>query len=152
MTTTVANLIAAPPVVLPAAGPSAVDFSVVIPFHRPGIALRQTVQRLTEVLHAQNITFEVIAVSAGCIDGSGATLQELAHTRLIASRDIQDKGAALDAGFTAATGAWIGIVDVDGDSEIDPYEVVERLHLARERQDLASRGAAIVRQGRLVTV
>ncbi|RZU48359.1 glycosyl transferase family 2 [Krasilnikovia cinnamomea] len=144
MTTTVANLIAAPPVVVPATGPSAVDFTVIIPFHRPGVALRQTVQRLTEVLHAQNITFEIIAVSAGCIDGTVATLEELPHTRLIASRDIQDKGAALQAGFTASTGAWIGIVDVDGDTEIDPYEVVESLHLARDRHDLAARGPALV--------
>ncbi|GAB1693654.1 hypothetical protein KRM28CT15_54570 [Krasilnikovia sp. M28-CT-15] len=132
---TVANLIAAPPVVVPAfAGtrPTTVDFSVVIPFHKPGARLLSTVQRLAEVLHAQNISFEVIAVSAGCIDGSGATLADVAHTRVIASREIQDKGAALDAGFAAAAGIWIGILDIDGDGEVDPYEVVENLHRARD--------------------
>ncbi|GAB1642239.1 glycosyltransferase [Krasilnikovia sp. MM14-A1259] len=135
---TVANLIAAPPVVVPArpgsrpADSAAVDFTVVIPFHKPGAKLLQTAQRLSEVLHAQNIRFEILAVSAGCIDGSGATLADLADTRVIASRDVQDKGAALEAGFAAAAGAWIGIIDVDGDTEIDPYEVVETLHRARE--------------------
>ena len=41
-------------------------------------------------------------------------------------------GAALQSGAAAAAGAWIGVVDVDGDAEVDPYELIECLHRARE--------------------
>ncbi|MFI5935882.1 glycosyltransferase [Actinoplanes sp. NPDC051494] len=137
---TVAHLIAVPPVVIAGPGrpesqspdPVAVEFTVVIPFHNPGAALRRAVERITDALYAQGITFEVLAVSGGSTDGSERTLDGIARTRVVAHRDIRDRGAALQAGFAAATGTWIGFVDVDADVEVDPYELVECLHRARE--------------------
>lgn len=136
---TVNHLIAVPPVVIAGphraewqSGPAAVEFSIVIPFHNPGAALRRTVERISDALYAQGILFEVVAVSGGTKDGSERTLDDLARTRVIASTDIQDRGAALQAGFEASKGAWIGFVDVDADAEVDPYELIECLHRARE--------------------
>lgn len=139
---TVAHHIAVPPVVIAGPGrfgsqsadPAAVEFSIVIPFHNPGAMLRATVDRIADALYAQGISFEVIAVSGGCKDGSEHSLAELPRTTVIVRDDIRDRGAALQAGFSRARGTWIGFVDVDADSEVDPYELVECLHKAREAE------------------
>jgi glycosyltransferase involved in cell wall biosynthesis len=132
---TVANMIANPPVVFPAGTlRPTVEFSVIIPFRNPGSALRHTVERITEILYAQNVSFQVIAVAADCTDGSELTLGGLHGTWVSSDPDICDRGAALAYGFAAAAGAWIGFVDIDADNEVDPYELVECLHRARERE------------------
>jgi len=135
---TIANMIANPPVVFAAdtLRPT-VEFSVIIPFRNPGSALRHTVQRITDALYAQNVSFQVIAVAADCTDGSEYTLAGLHGTWVSSDPDIRDRGAALTYGFTVAVGAWIGFVDVDADTEVDPYELVECLHRAREREHAA---------------
>ena len=141
---TVAHLIAVPPFVVagPApratapSGPVAVEFTVVIPFHNPGAKLRRAVERIAELLYAQNISFEMIAVSGGSRDGSDRTLEELPWLRVIADPQVQDKGAALQSGLAAAGGAYVGVVDVDADVEVDPHELIECLHRARERQSV----------------
>lgn len=132
---TIANMIANPPVVF-AAGTSrpTVEFSVIIPFRNPGSALRHTVQQITDALYAQNVSFQVIAVAADCTDGSELTLTGLHGTWVSSDPDIRDRGAALTYGFAAAVGAWIGFVDIDADTEVDPYELVECLHRARESE------------------
>jgi hypothetical protein len=142
---TIAHVIAVPPTVTPGpatagshrSDPSVVEFTVVVPFHNPGPRLRDAVERITKTLFAQNISFEVIAVSGGSTDGSQATLADLYCTSVVIDPDIRDRGAALQRGFAAARGEWIGFVDVDADTEIDPYEVAECLHRARERGGVA---------------
>ncbi|BCJ49562.1 hypothetical protein Asp14428_10370 [Actinoplanes sp. NBRC 14428] len=137
---TVAHLIAVPPFVVagPAArgprpaGPAA-EFTVVIPFHNPGAKLRSTVEHVAETLFAQNISFEMIAVRGGSTDGSERSLAGLPWIRVIADPELQDKGAALHRGLAAAGGTYVGVVDVDADVEVDPYELIECLHRARER-------------------
>ena len=132
---TIANMIANPPVVFPAGTlRPTVEFSVIIPFRNPGSALRHTVQRITDALYAQNVSFQVIAVAADCTDGSELTLSGLHGTWVSSDPDIRDRGAALTYGFAAAVGAWIGFVDIDADTEVDPYELVECLHRARESE------------------
>ncbi|MFI7600094.1 glycosyltransferase family 2 protein [Actinoplanes sp. NPDC049681] len=139
---TVAHLIAVPPFVV--AGPApresstpgqgAVEFTVVIPFHNPGAKLPRAVERMAELLYAQNISFEMIAVSGGSTDGSERTLADLPWMRIINDREVQDKGAALQTGLAAAGGAYVGVVDVDADVEVDPHDLIECLHRARERE------------------
>jgi len=132
---TIANMIANPPVVFSAGAlRPTVEFSVIIPFRNPGGALRHTVQRITETLYAQNVSFQVIAVAADCTDGSELTLAGLHGTWVSSDPDVRDRGAALTYGFAAAVGEWIGFVDIDADTEVDPYELVECLHRARERE------------------
>ncbi|MEV6601515.1 glycosyltransferase [Actinoplanes sp. NPDC051346] len=138
---TVAHLIAVPPFVVAgptqrasSSGQAAVEFTVVIPFHNPGAALRRTVDRLASTLYAQNISFDMIAVSGGSTDGSERALEGLSWIRVIADRDLQDKGAALQAGLVEAGGSWVGVVDVDADVDVDPHELIECLHRARDRE------------------
>ncbi|MFI7603282.1 glycosyltransferase family 2 protein [Actinoplanes sp. NPDC049681] len=138
------NLLAVPPVVV--AGPArdlapmpwpyavaAVELSVVLPFQNPGRRLREGVERLAEALHSQQISFEVIAVAAGSYDGSAQTLAGLPHIRVVDSAHIQDMGAAMHFGFAMARGSWICFADVDPETEVDAYELVETFHTAREK-------------------
>ncbi|PRY19327.1 glycosyltransferase [Pseudosporangium ferrugineum] len=138
------NLLAVPPVVV--AGPardlaplpwpyavSSVELTVVVPFQNPGARLQDAVQRLSDALHAQRISFEVIAVAAGSRNGSAGSLGDIAHTRVVTSAHIQDKGAAMHFGFAMARGAWICFADIEGEAEVDAYELVEHFHLAREK-------------------
>ncbi|MFI5495084.1 glycosyltransferase [Actinoplanes sp. NPDC051859] len=141
MTSAVAHLIAVPPFVVAgptqrgsSSGQAAVEFTVVIPFHNPGPALRRTVDHLAETLYAQNISFDMVVVSGGSTDGSERNLSGLPWIRVISDRELQDKGAALQAGLAAAGGSWVGVVDVDADAEVDPYELIECLHRARDRE------------------
>ncbi|MFC3382015.1 glycosyltransferase [Couchioplanes azureus] len=140
---TVAHLIAVPPFVVAGAvqrasssGQAAVEFTVVIPFHNPGVKLRRTVERLAETLYAQNISFDMVAVTGGSTDGSERSLEGLPWIQVIADRELQDKGAALQAGLAAAAGTWVGVVDVDADVDVDPHELIECLHRARDRESV----------------
>jgi glycosyltransferase involved in cell wall biosynthesis len=109
---------------------AAVELTVVVPFYNPGAALRPTVQRLVACLTAEQVGFEVIAVSDGSTDDSERTLAGIPGVRVIRSPVNQGKGGALHLGFAAARGAWIGFVDADGD--IDPAHLAEYLRVARE--------------------
>jgi glycosyltransferase involved in cell wall biosynthesis len=110
-------------------GALAVELSVVVPFYNPGPALRSTVEGLVRCLAAENIDFEVIAVSDGSTDGSEHTLAGIAGVRVIVSPANEGKGAALHRGFAVARGTWIGFIDADGD--IDPRHMIEYLRIAR---------------------
>lgn len=113
-----------------AAADPAVELTVVVPFYNPGAALRPTVEMLIASLTAEQVAFEVVAVSDGSTDGSAETLNGLDRVRVIVSPVNQGKGAALHLGFAAARGAWIGFVDADGD--IDPRHLATFLRQARE--------------------
>ncbi|MEV4636443.1 glycosyltransferase [Actinoplanes sp. NPDC049548] len=138
------NLLAVPPVVV--AGPArdlapmpwpyavaAVELTVVVPFQNAGRRLREAVQRVADALHSQQVSFEVIAVAARPGDGSAQTLADLPQTRVVTSAHIQDKGAAMHFGFAMARGSWICFADMDGDTEVDAYELIEHFHMAREK-------------------
>jgi glycosyltransferase involved in cell wall biosynthesis len=137
---TVAHLVAVPPFVVAGSDQrtssspdqAAVEFTVVVPFHNPGATLRRTVEHVAAALYAQNISFEMIAVAGGSHDGSWRTLDGLPWLRVIADAELQDRGAALQFGLAAARGAWVGFIDVDADAEVDPHELIECLHRARE--------------------
>lgn len=113
-----------------------IELSVVIPFYNPGNALRRTVSQLVECLREQDVCFEVIAVSDGSTDGSERTLDGLApEVRVVTSPRNRGKGGALHLGFARARGAWVGMIDADGD--IDPVHLAEYLHIARTGQHAA---------------
>ena len=96
-----------------------IEITVVMPAYNPGDALRPAVDRLLEVMRAEDIGFELIVVSDGSTDGSMATLEGAGpEVKVVELPENRGKGAALHAGFSRARGSWVGFVDSDGD--IDP--------------------------------
>lgn len=95
------------------------QLSVVIPSYNPGPAILRTLDSVHDVLASSGVSYEVIVVSDGSIDGSpdwidSSSLVDL-HVRL---RTNHGKGAALREGFAVASGDVICFIDADGD--IDP--------------------------------
>jgi O-antigen/teichoic acid export membrane protein len=109
-----------------AAGPAladatiSVDLTVVVPYYNPGSALRSNLLHLVEELGRCGVSFEVIAVDDGSVDGSPETISDLdpAVVRHLAMPRNQGKGAALRHGLLAGNGRYLGFIDADGD--LDP--------------------------------
>ena len=107
-----------------------VELSVVIPFYNPGDSMRPTVDRLVGALREEGIGFEVICVSDGSTDGSEETLVGAGdEVRVIVNPVNRGKGAALHTGFSHALGAYVGMVDCDGD--IDPLHLLDYVRRAQ---------------------
>ena len=107
-----------------------VELSVVIPFFNPGDAMRPTVDRLVAALREERVGFEVICVSDGSTDGSERTLDGAGdEVRVSVNTVNRGKGAALHTGFSHALGAFVGMVDCDGD--IDPTHLVDYFRRAQ---------------------
>jgi glycosyltransferase involved in cell wall biosynthesis len=99
---------------------AAVDLTVVVPYYNPGSALRTNLLHLVEELGRCDVSFEVIAVDDGSVDGSAATITDLDPlvVRRLALPHNQGKGAALRHGLLAGNGRYLGFIDADGD--LDP--------------------------------
>jgi O-antigen/teichoic acid export membrane protein len=105
----------------PLAEPAApVDLTVVVPYYNPGVALRANLLHLVDELRATGVSFEVIAVDDGSLDGSADTIADLdpSIVRRLALPENQGKGAALRHGLLAGNGRYLGFIDADGD--LDP--------------------------------
>jgi len=93
------------------------DFSLVVPFYNPGPRFGPHAASIIDVFEASGSTFEVIAVSDGCTDGSQHLVTNLDRrgARLITMPCNGGKGCALQAGMLEATGRYVGFIDADGD-------------------------------------
>ena len=91
-----------------------------------------SLQEISEILHAQGISFELIAVPAGSVQGDPQSLAGLPYARIVRSQDQQDKGAAMHVGFAMAHGSRVCFLDAEGEAGIDGYELAEHFHRARE--------------------
>ncbi len=110
---------------------AALDVSMVVPYFNPGQAVQRQVQRLSEVLGASGLSYEIIAVSDGSTDGSEAFLRDLddEHLRLVRLVQNTGKGEALRVGLALGRGFYLGFIDADGD--IDPVHLDSYLKIVR---------------------
>ncbi|OPZ81890.1 MAG: Undecaprenyl-phosphate 4-deoxy-4-formamido-L-arabinose transferase [bacterium ADurb.Bin429] len=117
--------------------PTEPSVSVVIPCYNEEGSLRELHARLTAVLRERNAAYEVLYIDDGSTDGSRELLRELAAAdpacRVLFFRRNCGKSAALDAGFRAARGGRILMLDAD--LQDDPQEIPRFLE-ALERADM----------------
>jgi glycosyltransferase involved in cell wall biosynthesis len=103
---------------------SELDLSIVIPARNEAPALAQLVAELAvafrplqENRHSVLGGFEILIVDDGSTDGTPEVLQELQgpypELRSIRFRWPAGQSAAMFAGFHAARGAWVGLLDAD---------------------------------------
>jgi len=115
------------------------EISVVIPLRDEAGNVVPLHRELTDVLDQLGVSYEVILVDDGSIDG---TFEQLAG---IQARDAKVKvirftrnfgqTAAFAAGFAEARGSYI--ITLDGDLQNDPRDIPQMLALAR-RKDIVS--------------
>ena len=115
------------------------DISIVIPLRDEAENVVPLHRELTDVLDQLDVSYEVILVDDGSIDG---TFEQLAGVQ---ARDPKVKvirftrnfgqTAAFAAGFAEARGGYI--VTLDGDLQNDPRDIPQMLALAR-RKDIVS--------------
>jgi glycosyltransferase involved in cell wall biosynthesis len=108
------------------------DISIVIPLRDEELNVVPLHEELTRVLAAHRLSYEVILVDDGSIDGTFARLVETSarDPRLRVIRFTRNFGqtAAFAAGFTHARGRLI--VTSDGDLQNDPADIPGLLTLA----------------------
>jgi glycosyltransferase involved in cell wall biosynthesis len=116
------------------------SLSLVIPVHNEEGNLEELHRRLTDVLTAIDLPYEIIIVDDGSKDGTWQVIQSL-HARdpsVVALRHRRNFGKAqgLANGFAVARNDVV--VTMDGDLQDDPYELPRFLAKLDEGYDLVS--------------
>ena len=105
-----------------------VDLSVVLPVYNERGMLPEMLLRLSQVLSAMNISYEIVFVDDGSSDGSADYLMEAAaHNHHIKSLRLSrnfGKEAALTAGLDYAAGMAVIVMDADLQ---DPPELIPQM-------------------------
>jgi glycosyltransferase involved in cell wall biosynthesis len=108
-----------------AAGPPALDLSVVIPVYNEEENLAPLWTELRDVLEGLRLRFEVVFVDDGSDDRSAEIIRGLREAdprlRLVRLKANAGETAATDAGFKAARGRWV--VTMDADFQNDPADL-----------------------------
>ena len=96
---------------------SAVDLSVVVPVYNEIANIEPLVERVRETLDGIGLSWELIAVDDGSVDGSGEKLDEVAgvepRVRVLHFVANCGQSAGLDAGFKNARGDLVALLDAD---------------------------------------
>ncbi len=110
------------------------DLSVVIPVYNEEENLRPLWGELSGVLEGLALAFEVVFVDDGCRDPSAEIIRGFREAdprvRLVRLKANAGETAATDAGFKAARGRWVVVMDAD--LQNDPHDIPALLsHLDR---------------------
>jgi glycosyltransferase involved in cell wall biosynthesis len=108
------------------------DVSIVVPIYNELDSLSELVDRIETAMHAQPLSFELIAVDDGSTDGGRERLLELAAGRawlrvVLLARNY-GKVSAMQAGFDRVRGRYVVTLDADLQNEPDDIPMLlERL-------------------------
>jgi dolichol-phosphate mannosyltransferase len=126
------------------------ELSVVIPFFNEAANIAPLLAEVNAMLAAMGVAAEVIAIDDGSTDDSADALASAAQKwpslRVITFPQNRGQAAALWAGFQAAQGAWIAMLDGDGQN---PPAELARLWQLRDTADMIC-GARAGRQDSLL--
>jgi glycosyltransferase involved in cell wall biosynthesis len=115
-----------------------IDLSVIVPIYNERDNILPLHAELTGVLGPLGISYELLLVDDGSIDGSRQRLIDLAseddHVRVLRFRRNFGQTAALQAGLENARGQVI--VTIDGDLQNDPADIPSMLDKLAEGYDL----------------
>src|SRR2546422_3637289 len=100
-----------------------VELSVVVPAYREGARIHRNLTRLVSELDKLNVTYEIVVVSDGNIDGTAS------EARRVQSKAIRvfsypmniGKGFALSCGVDQSAGDLVTFIDAD--MELDPATI-----------------------------
>jgi glycosyltransferase involved in cell wall biosynthesis len=116
------------------------DISIVIPVYNEVDALSELYRSLKDVLDRLGKSAEICFIDDGSRDGSGAALDELAHSdtrvQVLHLRRNYGQTAAMMAGFQHSTGDVI--IPMDGDGQNDPVDIPRLLDKLSEGFDVVS--------------
>lgn len=116
------------------------DISIVIPVYNEMEAIPELYRVLTDVLDGLTKSTEILFIDDGSRDGSGAALDELAHSdarvQVLHLRRNYGQTAAIMAGFQHCTGDVI--IPMDGDGQNDPADIPRLLSKLSEGYDVVS--------------
>ena len=127
-----------PELTLSAASP--LQVSVVIPVYNEVESVPRLIDAIANVLRAEGLSYEIVAVDDGSTDGTTSLLKQLAQgrsdLRAILLRRNYGQTAAMAAGFNHAKAPVI--VTLDGDLQNDPTDIPKLLEKLDEGYDLVS--------------
>src|SRR5690349_7144648 len=116
------------------------DISIVIPVYNEMAAIPELYRVLRDVLDGLAKSTEILFIDDGSRDGSGAALDELAHSdarvQVLHLRRNYGQTAAIMAGFQHCTGEVI--IPMDGDGQNDPADIPRLLSKLSEGYDVVS--------------
>jgi len=116
------------------------DISIVIPVHNEVEALPELYRQLRDTLDRLANSTEICFTDDGSRDGSGAVLDELAHSdarvQVLHLRRNYGQTAAIMAGFQHCTGNVI--IPMDADGQNDPADIPRLLDKLSEGFDVVS--------------
>lgn len=114
------------------------DLSIVIPMFNEAENAETTVRRVEEVLSLYSGAFEIVTVDDGSTDRTYAILKSLSEidrkVRVVSYAGNRGRGAALRAGFRAATGEIV--VSIDADLSYDPRYINDLVGTLRNEADV----------------
>ncbi len=128
------------PLVSKARNPELLDLSVVVPIYNEAESLPSLIKAIASAVKETQLSYEIICVDDGSIDGSTQILTEIALQRNdlkgVILRRNYGQTPAMAAGFEYATGKII--ITLDGDLQNDPADIPLLLAKLDEGYDLVN--------------
>ncbi|MCU0378338.1 MAG: glycosyltransferase family 2 protein [Bacteroidales bacterium] len=110
------------------------DLSIVVPAYNEADSLPELTEWIRSVCSSSSIDYEVIVIDDGSNDNTWKVLQEISLThknvRAIRFRRNYGKAAALQTGFSEASGEVV--ITMDADMQDSPDEIPELVKMIRE--------------------